>query len=143
MAGLGIGPPDFALFEIDDPDERAHALEGQLQPKLADIAEECLPGLGRVAGKELFTHPGKLARRTPILLYGSAYWNEILNFDALVRHGMIAREDLQLFTFADDPATALGLLRSWLRPEAEEPTPAIAPSRFSGDGSGGAPAGGP
>jgi uncharacterized protein (TIGR00730 family) len=86
---------------------------------------------------------GKLARRTPILLYGSAYWNEILNFDALVRHGMIAREDLQLFTFADDPVTALGLLRSWLRPEAEEPTPAIAPSRFSSDGSGGAPAGGP
>ena len=63
MAGLGLGPPDFALFEIDDPDERAHALEGQLQPKLADIAEECLPGLGRVAGKELFTHPGKLLRR--------------------------------------------------------------------------------
>jgi uncharacterized protein YktB (UPF0637 family) len=63
MAGLGIGPPDFALFEIDDPDERALALEGQLQPKLAEIAVQCLPGLGRVAGKELFTYAGKLVRR--------------------------------------------------------------------------------
>jgi uncharacterized protein (TIGR00730 family) len=81
---------------------------------------------------------GKLARRTPILLYGSSFWNEILDFDALLRHGMISREDLDLFTFADDPATALGLLQSWLRPEPEEATPAIAPSRFSGTGPGSA-----
>jgi hypothetical protein len=63
MAGLGIGPPDFALFEIDDPDERATALEEQLQPKLTSIGAHCLAGLGRVAGKELFAHPGKIARR--------------------------------------------------------------------------------
>lgn len=63
MAGLGLGPLDFALFEIDDPEERALALEGRLQPKLATIGSECLPGLGRVAGKELFAHPGKLPRR--------------------------------------------------------------------------------
>ncbi|BDG02906.1 LOG family protein [Anaeromyxobacter oryzae] len=72
---------------------------------------------------------GKLTRRTPVLLYGSTYWNEIVNFDALVRHGMISREDLDLFTFADDPATALGLLQSWLRPEPEAVTPAFASSR--------------
>ena len=40
----------------------------------------------------------------PVVLYGSAYWNEIINFEALVRHGMIAREDLELFEFADTPA---------------------------------------
>ncbi len=80
---------------------------------------------------------GKLARRTPILLYGSAFWKDVLNFDALVRYGTIAREDLDLFTFADDPATALGLLQSWLRVEPEEPSPAIAPSRYAGEGSGG------
>ena len=54
---------------------------------------------------------GKLDRRIPVVLYGSSYWNEIINFDALVRHGMINREDLALFQFADDPATALGLLQ--------------------------------
>ncbi len=63
MAGLGIGPPDFVLFEIEDPDDRAEALEQVLQPKLAALAGECLSGLGRVAGKPLFAHPGKIARR--------------------------------------------------------------------------------
>ncbi len=63
MAGLGLGPPDFAVFEIDDPDERADALETVLQPKLAEIGDHCLSGLSRVAGKELFAHSGKVARR--------------------------------------------------------------------------------
>jgi hypothetical protein len=62
MAGLGLGPPDFALFEIDDPDERAAALE-TLEPKLAAIGTQCQPGLARVAAKDLFVHPGKVARR--------------------------------------------------------------------------------
>lgn len=64
MAGLGLGPPDFALFEIDDPGERSAALEGSLQPKLLAIGERCLSGLARVCGKELFVHPGKLSRRS-------------------------------------------------------------------------------
>ena len=32
MAGLGFGPSDFALFEINDPDERAAALDATLLP---------------------------------------------------------------------------------------------------------------
>jgi uncharacterized protein DUF1054 len=63
MAGLGFGPSDFALFEIDDPDERALVLEDRLQPKLLSIGGQCVAGLGRVAGKELFVHPGRVARR--------------------------------------------------------------------------------
>jgi uncharacterized protein YktB (UPF0637 family) len=62
MAGLGLGPPDFALFEIDDPDERAAALEGELQPKLVSLGRQCLSGLSRVAGKDLHAHAGKLSR---------------------------------------------------------------------------------
>ena len=60
---------------------------------------------------------GKLSRRIPVLLYGPDYWNEIINFKALERHGMISPEDLQLFEFADDPQTALRLLQARLRPE--------------------------
>ncbi len=63
MAGLGIGPPDFALFEIEEPDDRAAALETVLQPKLASLGEGCRSGLSRVGGKELFAHPGRIARR--------------------------------------------------------------------------------
>ena len=73
----------------------------------------------------------KIDRHIPVVLYGSSYWNEIINFDALVRHGMINREDLALFQFADDPATTLGLLQAGIAAELEEATPAIAHSRTS------------
>ncbi len=91
---------------------------------------------------ELLTlaQPEKLAKKIVIVLYGSSYWNEILNFPALVRHGMISPEDLELFAVADDPDTAMrilreGLTRHYLQPEraqaeAEAETPAIARSRI-------------
>ncbi len=42
-----------------------------------------------------------------VLLYGTTFWKEILNFDALVRHGMIDERDLNLFQFADDVDTGV------------------------------------
>jgi uncharacterized protein (TIGR00730 family) len=60
------------------------------------------------------TQTRKLAKKMTILLYGSEYWKEIINFEALVKYGMIAREDLNLFQFADDPATAFELLKTGL-----------------------------
>ena len=71
----------------------------------------------------------KLARKLPIILYGSSYWNEIINFEALIRHGMISRADLNLFAFADDPAGALKLLQDAVEVGTEEKTPAFAASR--------------
>lgn len=82
---------------------------------------------------------GKLTRKTPVLIYGTAYWKEIVDFEALVRHGTIAREDLDLFTFVDDPGTALRLLQASLQPEPEAPTPAFASSRTCASPRGGAP----
>jgi uncharacterized protein (TIGR00730 family) len=71
----------------------------------------------------------KLRRRIPVVLFGSAYWNEIIDFEALVRHRMIDREDLALFRFADDPAAALSLLQAGIAQELEESAPAIAHSQ--------------
>jgi uncharacterized protein (TIGR00730 family) len=71
----------------------------------------------------------KLERQIPVILYGRSYWNEIINFEALVRHGMIAREDLSLFEFADDPVTALELLKSKLAPAPAGAAPGFAHSR--------------
>lgn len=73
----------------------------------------------------------KLNKKVIIVLYGSQFWKEVINFDALVRHGTISPEDLNLFEFADDVDTALrilqdGLLKYHLQPEPE--TPAIAKS---------------
>ena len=56
----------------------------------------------------------KLAKKMAIVIYGSAYWNEVINFPALVKHGMISAEDLNLFQFADDPQTAFELLKPGL-----------------------------
>jgi uncharacterized protein (TIGR00730 family) len=75
---------------------------------------------------------GKLDRRPLILLYGSAYWNEIVNFPALVRHGMIQADDLTLFRFVDSPAEALGVLKQGLAITMEGTTPAIAKSAGRG-----------
>jgi len=72
---------------------------------------------------------GKIERRIPVVLYGSSYWKEVINFEALVRHGMIARHDLALFKFADDPLTALALLQTGIEPPVEDETPAIAHSK--------------
>jgi uncharacterized protein (TIGR00730 family) len=71
----------------------------------------------------------KLDRPIPVLLYGPDYWREVLNFDALVRHGMIAPEDLRLFEFVDDPRTALERLVARLAPQPEEGAPSFARSR--------------
>ena len=79
------------------------------------------------------TQTQKLAKKITILLYGSKYWQEIINFDALVRHGMISPEDLSLFRYVDDPETAFELLKADLTANALQPetpeTPAIAHSR--------------
>ncbi len=77
---------------------------------------------------------GKLDRKIFIVLYGSAYWKEILNFEALVRHGTIAPEDLALFHFADDPLAALGLIKNGITLETAVAAPAIAKSKTSKTG---------
>jgi uncharacterized protein (TIGR00730 family) len=59
----------------------------------------------------------KLEGKMTVILYGESYWREILNFDALVKHGMIAASDLNLFNFASTPREALDLLRRGIAPE--------------------------
>ena len=63
MAGIGIGPEEFAVFEIDDPDRRAAALEARVQPKLASLGGEIVEGLSRVAGRPLHPHCPRVPRR--------------------------------------------------------------------------------
>jgi len=75
----------------------------------------------------------KLAKKITIVLYGSAYWKEIINFDALLKYEMISPEDLNLFQYADDPQTAFEMLKSALLAHAMQPetpeTPSISKSR--------------
>jgi uncharacterized protein (TIGR00730 family) len=80
----------------------------------------------------------KLEKRIQIILYGSDFWNELINFEAMVKHGVISREDLHLFEFADSPSAALARLKpfleeNYLQPHqvrAAEELPDIAKSRI-------------
>jgi uncharacterized protein (TIGR00730 family) len=56
----------------------------------------------------------KINKKMVVLLYGTKYWKELLNFDALVRWGTIDPADLELFAFADSPAQAFQIVRSGL-----------------------------
>jgi uncharacterized protein (TIGR00730 family) len=75
------------------------------------------------------TQTRKLERRIPVILYGSEYWNEIINFKALLHHGVISAEDLTLFEFADTPAAALQVLQSHLEVASGGGTPDFAHAR--------------
>ncbi len=71
---------------------------------------------------------GKLSRPVQVLLYGPRYWREILDFDALVRHGVIAAADLSLFRFVDSPEEAMTALQQLVAPEPDLGRPAVAKS---------------
>ncbi len=43
----------------------------------------------------------KMRKRVPIILFGSKFWNEIINFEALIRYGTISSEDIDLFHLTD------------------------------------------
>ena len=43
----------------------------------------------------------KMHKPMVIVLFGTQYWDEIIDFEALVRHGTINREDLELFHRTD------------------------------------------
>jgi uncharacterized protein (TIGR00730 family) len=71
---------------------------------------------------------GKLDRPIRVLLYGPGYWDEVVDFQAFVRHGMIAEKDLSLFQTVDDPQTALALLQEAVPEEVDTERPCFAKS---------------
>ncbi len=43
----------------------------------------------------------KVRKQMPIVLFGSEFWNEVFNFDALLKWGTISPDDLKLFKMID------------------------------------------
>ncbi len=43
----------------------------------------------------------KLKKQIPLVLYGSEYWKQVVNFDTLVKYGTISKCDLDLFKICD------------------------------------------
>ncbi len=56
----------------------------------------------------------KIKKKMVVLIYGSEYWRKIINFDAMVEHGVIDKDDLKLFKFVDSPIEAFEYLKNEL-----------------------------
>ena len=56
----------------------------------------------------------KLAKKILVVIYGSEYWNKILNFQAFADAGTISPEDLNQFKIVDTPEDAFEFLRDGL-----------------------------
>ena len=60
----------------------------------------------------------RMNKPMPIILFGNDYWREVINFDALVRHGTIDAEDVQLVYRTDSVDEACDWLKQRLTEEA-------------------------
>ncbi len=56
----------------------------------------------------------KMRKHMPVVLFGSAYWNDVINFDALIRNGMIDALDVKLFHVTDSVEDAFEYLTDHL-----------------------------
>ncbi len=54
---------------------------------------------------------GKMTKPLPVVLYDSKFWNTTINFQNFADTKLISAHDLNMFTFADTPEQAWGLLK--------------------------------
>ena len=43
----------------------------------------------------------KVIKQVEIILYGSTFWKNVINFDYMVEYGTISAADLEMFSYAD------------------------------------------
>ncbi|MDD3656170.1 MAG: LOG family protein [Atribacterota bacterium] len=56
----------------------------------------------------------KLEKQLPIVIYGSEYWKQVINFDAMIKYGTISKSDLKLFQLCDTVDEAFSYLTTEL-----------------------------
>ncbi len=52
------------------------------------------------------------ASATPVVLVGKAYWQSVINFDAMIESGLIAADDMKIFDIVDTGAEAWAALKA-------------------------------
>jgi len=57
---------------------------------------------------------GKMQRRNLILIYGRRYWDEVLNWRAMMRWGTIRPQEYEVLQFADTVDEAFERVKSWM-----------------------------
>ncbi len=56
----------------------------------------------------------KVTKRLPIVIYGSEYWDQIINIDNMVKFGVISKEDRDLVQYCDTVDEAFNYLKDEL-----------------------------
>ncbi|MDH2326729.1 LOG family protein [Cereibacter sp. SYSU M97828] len=54
--------------------------------------------------------------RIPFVLFGRAFWEKIINWEALEDSGTISPEDLELFQFVETAEEAIAAIDAWVKP---------------------------
>ncbi len=62
-------------------------------------------------------------RRVPFLLFGRAFWERIINWDALADAGTISAQDLDLFRFVETATEAADIIENWAPAPARDDIP--------------------
>ena len=57
---------------------------------------------------------GKIKKKLPIIIYGSEYWNQIINLDNMVKYGVICQKDRDLVCYCDTVEDAFEYLKNEL-----------------------------
>jgi hypothetical protein len=52
----------------------------------------------------------KLEKQLPIIIYGSEYWKQVINFEVMLKYGTISKSDLNLLKFCDTVEEAFSYL---------------------------------
>ncbi len=56
----------------------------------------------------------KVKKKMAVVIYGTEYWKNVLDFDYMIAHGVISKRDMRLFHFHDDVESAFIYLRDFL-----------------------------
>ncbi len=73
---------------------------------------------------------GKTRKKLAIIVYDEKFWKEIVNFDALVKHGLISESDLKLFSICNSVDEAFKIIVEHLEKhyKSKEPVPIFEPN---------------
>ncbi|MBM2839683.1 MAG: Cytokinin riboside 5'-monophosphate phosphoribohydrolase [Bacteroidetes bacterium] len=56
----------------------------------------------------------KIKKKMTVVIYGSEYWNKVINWEHMIACGVITKEDLKLFNYFDTPRGAFEFLKKSL-----------------------------
>lgn len=54
---------------------------------------------------------GKIKKKMTVLIYGKEYWDEVINFNAMLKYRTISKDDLKLLHFVNTPQEAFNFLK--------------------------------